>query len=261
MRSKVIPYLIALSALIVPQAPCATTFGSVVAIGGQASDLALDEARGFLYIANYTANRIDKLKIGSTAIQSSISVSPQPGSLALSPDGQYLVVTHGPQGSRLPASYNRVTVIHLADMATQVFSTGDQSPLAVTFISTVPATGPSNLAGPGMAVIATTNGLYTLDPRNGVMAIVSTFANMALNLPVPIPTFPPQILQTALNTSASGTTVWGVASTGQQPELVYVFDGRTNTLSTTSIVAAPPILPRVSVSSDGSSAMVGYALF
>ena len=34
----------------------AGTFGTVVPIGGQASDLALDEARGVVYVANYTSN-------------------------------------------------------------------------------------------------------------------------------------------------------------------------------------------------------------
>jgi len=36
----------------------AGTFGKVVPIGGHASDLALDEGRRVLYIANFTANRI-----------------------------------------------------------------------------------------------------------------------------------------------------------------------------------------------------------
>jgi len=36
----------------------AGTFGKVVSIGGAASDVALDEVRGVLYIADFTANRI-----------------------------------------------------------------------------------------------------------------------------------------------------------------------------------------------------------
>ena len=35
----------------------AATFGTVVPIGGEAADIALDETRGVLYIANFTANR------------------------------------------------------------------------------------------------------------------------------------------------------------------------------------------------------------
>ncbi len=37
------------------------TFGKVVPIGGHASDIALDETRGVLYIANYSANRVEMM--------------------------------------------------------------------------------------------------------------------------------------------------------------------------------------------------------
>ena len=43
----------------------AGTFGKVVAIGGAASDLALDEGRGVLYIANFTANRIEVMPLST----------------------------------------------------------------------------------------------------------------------------------------------------------------------------------------------------
>src|SRR5579872_2689261 len=72
----------------------AGTFGKVVPIGGQASDIALDEGRGVLYIANFTANTIDVMSLADNSIQTSFNVAPQPGSLALSPDGNYLVIAH-----------------------------------------------------------------------------------------------------------------------------------------------------------------------
>src|SRR4030088_2980053 len=72
----------------------AGTFGKVVAIGGNASDLALDEARGVLYIANFTANRIEVMNTSDLTISRSINVNPQPGSMALSPNGKYLVIGH-----------------------------------------------------------------------------------------------------------------------------------------------------------------------
>src|ERR1700738_4254366 len=64
----------------------AGTFGKVVAIGGQASDLALDESRGVLYVANFTANRIEVMSLSTNTIQTSINVAAQPSSLAISPD-------------------------------------------------------------------------------------------------------------------------------------------------------------------------------
>ena len=57
----------------------AAPFGRVIPIGGQASDLAIDEPRGVLYIANFTANRIEVMSLADGAIQTSINVAPQPG--------------------------------------------------------------------------------------------------------------------------------------------------------------------------------------
>src|SRR5262245_43485409 len=71
----------------------AGTFGTVVPIGGNASDIVLDEPRGVLYIANFTANRIEVMNTSDLSIARSINVSPQPGAMALSPDGKYLVIT------------------------------------------------------------------------------------------------------------------------------------------------------------------------
>src|SRR5579864_9224279 len=53
--------LAALAAL----APCAraATFGTVVAVGGHAADLTLDEPRGVLYVANFGAGRIDVISV------------------------------------------------------------------------------------------------------------------------------------------------------------------------------------------------------
>src|SRR5687767_7767590 len=72
----------------------AGTFGRVVPIGGHAADIVLDEGRGSLYIANFTANRIEVMNTSDLSIQRSINVAPQPGSLSLSPDGRYLLVGH-----------------------------------------------------------------------------------------------------------------------------------------------------------------------
>ncbi len=54
----------------------AAPFGRVIPIGGQASDLAIDESRGVLYIANFTANRIEVMSLADGAIQTSINVAP-----------------------------------------------------------------------------------------------------------------------------------------------------------------------------------------
>src|SRR5947199_9126000 len=81
-------------------------FGTVVPIGGNAADIALDEGRGVLYIANYTANRVEVMNTSDRSISTSINV-PFPGSIALSRDGRYLVV--GSYVNFLPAGQSANT--------------------------------------------------------------------------------------------------------------------------------------------------------
>src|SRR5256885_196888 len=85
-------------ALLFSAAARGATFGTVVPIdipaGGHVSDIVLDEPRGVLYVANFTARRIDVMSLADKKVTRSITVPAQPGAMALSPDGQFLVVTH-----------------------------------------------------------------------------------------------------------------------------------------------------------------------
>ena len=61
-------------ALLMTAPVWAGVFGRVVPIGGQASDIALDEPRGFLYIANFAANRIEVTNTSDFTISRSINL-------------------------------------------------------------------------------------------------------------------------------------------------------------------------------------------
>src|ERR1035438_7200128 len=102
----------AFAALLGTSPSVAANFGTRVSIGGHASDIALDESRGLLYIANFTANRIEVMSTADYSIHTSMNVAPQPGALSLSPDSKFLLVAH--YGSALPAdpSKNAVTLIN-----------------------------------------------------------------------------------------------------------------------------------------------------
>jgi len=52
---RIVRWAAAVTAVLVTLAPGtpAATFGSVVPIGGHAADIALDEPRGVLYVANF----------------------------------------------------------------------------------------------------------------------------------------------------------------------------------------------------------------
>jgi uncharacterized protein (TIGR03437 family) len=100
-----------------------------------------------------------------------------------------------------------------------------------------------------------------MDPTNGVLSGLISFANLALTLPVAAPTFPGQILETALTTSGDHQTVWGIGGAGTGTQVIYTFSARTGVLSAIGDVSSPPLLNRVSVAYDGSYAMIGWAMF
>src|SRR5215470_15758718 len=110
---------IALAALMSPAFCVAANFGTVVPIGGHASDIALDESRGLLYIANFTANRIEVMSTADYSIHTSMNVAPQPGALAISADSKYLLIAHYGNMTPPDPSRNAVTLINLNDNTRQ----------------------------------------------------------------------------------------------------------------------------------------------
>lgn len=235
----------------------AATFGSVVTtIGGHPADIALDESRGQLYVANFTAMEIDVMSTKDNKIHTSIPLPSHPSGVALSADSAYLVVTEYQNGVSSGQGFNGLTVINLASNATQNFSTGDAA-LAVAFVRTGQATG----ANSGQALVATAGGFYLFDPVSGYLQFLTTVANLAQTLPVGQGTFPAQIVQTQLTTSADGLWVWGLADGGTGTQLIIRFDARRSFLGGQTWVTSPPLLPRVSVAADGSWAMIGWAQF
>jgi uncharacterized protein (TIGR03437 family) len=241
---------IAMAAILTTAAaPClAVTFGTVVPIGGPASDIALDESRGVLYIANFGANEVDVMSTSDYSLHTPITNVAQPGALALSPDSQYLVIASFGNWAAPASLQNAITVVNLGSGTRQTFATGD-APLGVAFINN------------GRAFIVTASNFLLLDPVSGALQVVSTLQNLSLTLPVPQATFPSQILQTEVAASADGLSVWGVADTGSSTQLVFRYDVRSNTISAVVATAVPTLLPRVSVTADGSRAMIGYAMF
>ena len=216
----------------------------MVAIGGAASDIALDESRGLLYIANFGAATVEKMSLSDYSIQSSFNVAPQPGALAISQDSQYLLVAHYANGATSPQGSNLITLIHLSDGSRLTFTTGDP-PLGVAFFCTsASCTAPQ-------ALIVTTTSVLRFDPVSGQTTVLSAFANLANALPVSQGTLPSQILQTAVTTSADGMTVWGMGRANTGSQVVFRYDARVNTLAGGAYVTSPPLLPRVSVAADG----------
>ncbi len=243
--------------LTAPQAVVAGTVGRVVAIGGHASDLALDEARGVLYVANFTANRVDVLNAAEGNVQSSINVAAQPSSLALSVDGRYLVVTHYGNVTAPASPSNGVTVIDLSANSRSSFSLGS-APLGVAF-------GLDN-----KALIVTTTEFLLFDPVSGNAANLGSISGVTTKaLPQPLENFPSNIVGASMATSGDGLFVHGSAavsggsggagSGGQTLEFVY--DVTSKRINAVFWTWSPPPGPRaVSSNYDGSLRMTGWAM-
>jgi uncharacterized protein (TIGR03437 family) len=229
----------------------AATLGTVVPIGGLASDLALDEQRSVVYVANYTANRIDVVSTKTNALVKSASwnVSAQPSALALSPSGRYLVITHL---SNFTTPANGMTIIDLTQNTRQTFSFGS-APLGVAFGSD------------GLALVVTTTDFLLLDPATGYSTTAATFANVAAKaLPVDEIVGPRDIIRASVSASQDLSTIWGTieVSNDQSKSMIFKYDVRNKTISSAVWTSAPINGPRVvSVNKTGSSALTGWGLY
>ena len=197
---------IALAAVAGSAPLLAANFGTVVPIAGHSSDIALDESRGLLYIANFTANRIEVMSTSDGSIRSSMNVAAQPGAISLSPDNQFLIVAHfgNYDATQTQPAKNAITLINLGDNTRQTFAMGD-TPLGVQFIAD------------GRAFIVTNTSLVLFDPVSGAMQVVATFATLAKTLPVDPATFPSQVILASLATSPNRRYVYGIADDGSRP--------------------------------------------
>lgn len=222
----------------------AATFGKVVSIGGHASDLALDEPRGVLYIANFTANRVEVMSLANNTIQTEFNVAAQPSSVALSPDDRYLVVAHYGNAAPPASSSNAITVIDLTTNGKQTFALGSP-PLGVAFGIN------------GLALIVTSTDFLLLDPASGVTQELQTIAGLvSKTLPQPPASFPPNIVAASVAASADGMFIYGFGD-----QLLFSYDVSNNILSAGFYTSSPPLGPRaVSVAQDGSYFTMGWTL-
>jgi uncharacterized protein (TIGR03437 family) len=224
------------------------TFGTVVSIGGEAADLALDETRGLLYIADFTANRIDVMSLATNTIQTSINVAAQPSSISMSPDGHYLVATNYGNATAPASASNALTVIDLTNQGTQTFSLGNP-PLGVAF------------GANGIALVVTTTDFLLFDPATGATQEIGTLASVVANtLPVAPATFPASITAASVAASADGLQIYGLGGTSST--VTFRYDVTANALYPGGIVTSTGILgPRVvSLNTNGTLAMAGWVM-
>lgn len=219
-------------------------FGRVVAVGGHASDLALDEPRNVLYVANYTANRIEVMSLGDGSIQTSFNVASQPSSLSLSPDGRYLVVGHYGNFAAPNAPTNALTVIDLNSRARQTFALGNAA-LGVAF------------GIDDRVLVVTTTEFLLFDPVTGTSTVLSTIGELAAKtLPQPPASFPPNIVAASVAASGDRRYIYGLTDT-----FTFSYEVERKSLAIRGYTSTPTMGPRVvAVNRDGSFYLSGWVL-
>jgi uncharacterized protein (TIGR03437 family) len=222
----------------------AAALGRVVSIGGHANDLALDEPRGVLYVANFTANRIEVISLADGSIQTSMNVSAQPAALALSPDGRFLLIGHYGNFSTPNSATNALTLIDLNTRGRQTFALGFPV-LAVAF------------GIDGRALVMTTADFELFDPVTGVTQVLTTIADARVTaLPASPNGAPPAITTAALGASADGRWVYGLTDT-----FTFRYNVEQRSILVSGYTSTPTMGPRaVSVADDGSSYIGGWVL-
>lgn len=220
-----------MGAVLASSLATAATFGTVVPIGGEAADIALDEARGVLYVANFTANRIDLMSLSNNVVQTSINVAAQPSSISLSPDDHWLLVAHYGNNTSPASPTNGLTLIDLTNAnASQTFALANP-PLGVAF------------GIDDKALVVTTQEFILFDPSLGTTQVLETIAQVATNaIPQPAQSFPPNIVQASIAVSRDGNTIAGFG--GNSPYLLFRYSVLNHSISSSFYSSTPPAGPR-----------------
>lgn len=258
IRQVRLPLVLPLFILLVLSARAAT-YGTVVSMPGLISDIVLDANRGVIYAANFTANRIDVISTSSLSVSTSILVSQQPSSIAMSPDGRYLVVGHyvwttpEPDVSIIDLNSSRISRTLSVEAGVKV--------LAVAF------------GNSPQALVVLSNGVVLLDPAIGTFKSLTLSNFASTNLPVPWATFPPNIIKASVGVSGNGNRIYGMidmpgsttssgdSSGGSSSVAVIRYDVTTGELVLDGVTASPALGPRVvSVDQNGDTFLGGWVL-
>lgn len=221
----------------------AANIGTVVPVVGQVADLAYDEQRSLVYLANFTGNRVDVYSVEGGTLLSPISAGLSPASLAISPDGQTLYVANA--NTAQPWS---ITVVNL----------NTQEP--VNTISLASRPDAVAVGYDGAIVVLGPAGLFRIDPATG----------QPFQLPVSVPPSPPGLpnipgsavpsgFRAGMVTSAAGNLIVGLSQLNAANGRLFVYDVASATVVRARNVTGVSAI--LSISGDGSRFMAGPFLF
>ncbi len=226
----------------------AATFGTTHPILGEFSDLALDEARGVIYLGNFTANRIEVFSLATRTLQQPIRLGITPSAVALSPDGRLLLILNFESAS-----------LFLLNLETRAVQTVAIPPVPEVAVQNQPRA--AVFGSDGAAVIITTHQILRYDPATGALTTLENIRAVLGSLPVPQPSFPAEIVNARMAFSRDRNTIFAVGALNIQLFFDLFYDVPTRTFTyrpCTSLLREP--MRFASIAPDGTRAMGGHLL-
>ena len=249
----------------------AATFGTVVPISGNAADIALDETRGHVYVANFGAYRVEVVSIASRSLLTPIPIPAPPSAVAVSPDAHYLVVGEyeKPIGTPLGGFQKGTGGLDIVDLTGGNATQHQDLPCPVVTVS---------FGSDGQALVVCSNAsanIYILNPVAGSLQTIGTVPVQSMDLPLnptgPSPALlsaaPSQIIQASAGVSGDLNTIVVLAGTTTDPtatskySVLIRYNVPAQALSSAQYLDTPPPGPRsVSVDQTGTNFVVDWGL-
>ncbi len=246
----------------------AANFGSVVPIHGAVSDIALDERRGVVWAANFSAFRVEAVNIATKTLGTPLQVPMPPSAVALSPNRRFLVVGEYQKPDPAELSVNPFakesggyTIFDLdanirydVNLAAPVLAVAFGADNNAVILTRSPAVDPNN---PGPLA-----NLFLLEPFPfQKLTPITSIPVQSVDLPTPLVKFPTQIGQATAGISGDGNSIIFLAAVisdagaSSEKSAVIHYDVPSHTAFAEVFTQSPPPGPR-SVSVDQTAANI-----
>ncbi len=249
----------------------AATFGTVVPLSGNVADIALDESRGRLYVANFGAYKVDIINTASQSLMYAFPIPAPPSAVAVSPDDHYLVVGEYEK----PANPTSLGFLPgTGGLDTYDLNTGNYVHLDLSCPVVAVAFGSD-----GMALVVCSNstqGTFLFNPSTNTLQTITSsvpftvqstdLTNLSGSPGAGLATPPAQILQASAGVSGDLNTILVLAATTPDPSaasqysVLIRYDVPSHTITPYVFMTTPPFGPRtVTVDQAGDAAVVGWS--
>ncbi len=227
-------------------------FGHVIPLPGHINEIIVDESRGLLYAANFSAGRVEVVSTSTHQRVSSFVTNPTPSAIsamAMSPNHRFLVVTNVPVTTTIER-LSGLTVINLNDPGDRRHFPMIEQPLAIAF------------GANSEALVVTQRKFLLFDPADGSFVEIFDLENPPSDVVLPVlsPTFPREIVRAHTTASCDGRYIYGVTNTFV---FSYEIAGRLGFLMIrpNDTLVNAPVFDQVSAADDGAYFMAGQLLF